>query len=1077
MFSHFFIRRPIFASVLSILIVLAGVVALRNLPVAQYPEISPPQVTITAIYPGATAEALQQTVAAPIEEQINGVEGMQFIDSIATSSGLVTTTVSFEVGTDIDLAANNVANRVRLAEPRLPEEVRRNGVTVQKRSSNFIQIVVLTSPDGRYDSVFLSNYTALNVLEPLKRVPGVGDVIIFGARDYAMRIWLRPDLMAEYGLTVNDVAAAVREQNAQYAVGKIGQEPVARDVQLTFTVTAEDRLRTPEQFAAIVLRADPTGRVLKLGDVARIELGARGYDSEARLDGHPGIFLGVFLQPGANALATADGVEARMRELSQAFPSGVEFQLPFDTTRFVQVSIEEVLKTLGEAMLLVFLVVYLFLQSFRATLIPMIAVPVSLVGTFAGMYALGFSVNTLTLFGLVLAIGIVVDDAIVVLENTERIMASEGKTARQAAFESMTQVTGPVVAIVLVLCSVFVPVAFLGGLAGQLYRQFAITIAISVSISGLVALTLSPALCALVLRDRREPERGFFAWFNHAFARGTNRFVLAVRWLLGRPALGAGLFLLVILAAIGLFRVVPGGLVPPEDQGFFIAATILPDGASLSRTHDVGVRVENLLLADPAIEHVATINGFDFVGGGSKSSVGTMFVVLKRWNERKRGDLSLDATLGRFYGGVAGIQEALIFGFNPPPIQGLGSTGGFEVYVQSKGEADTARLAQVAYGFMGKLNQDPRFLGVRTLFRAESPQVAVRLDREKAKSLGVGVDAVFSTLQAAFGTLYVNDFDKSGRVFRVQLQADAPFRSRPEDLAKFFVRSSSGAMVPLASLLRLEYGGGAETLERFNLYPSVKLIGAPAPGRSSAEAIAAVEELAARELPADFGIAWTGTALEEKKTGGTSAQVLLFGMVFVFLILSAQYERWSLPIAVLLSVPFAFGGALAAVWLRGMPNDVYFQIGLVTLIGLSAKNAILIVEFASQQREKGMSVVEAAAEAARLRFRPILMTSFAFILGVLPLAISSGAGASARRSMGTGVLGGMLVATVMAVVFVPLFFRWVSRDGRGRRGGDDPPGGGRRREPLAAALEDTAVAPPPPSAATLAPIARTGRGE
>jgi|CXWL01.1.fsa_nt_gi HAE1 family hydrophobic/amphiphilic exporter-1/multidrug efflux pump len=1034
MFSHFFIRRPIFATVLSIVIVIAGLAAIRNLPVAQYPEIAPPGVTVTAIYPGATAEALQKTVAAPIEEQINGVEGMDAVSSISTSSGLVTTTVTFEVGTDIDLAANNVANRVRLAEPRLPEEVRRNGVTVQKVSNAFIQIITLTSPTKRYDTVYLSNYASINILEPLKRVNGVGNVQIFGSRDYSMRIWLRPDRLAQFGLTSTDVAQAVREQNAQFAVGKIGGEPAPQGLELTYTVTAEDRLKTPEQFAAIVLRADPTGEILRLGDVARVEIGARDYAGEARLDGQQAIFLGVFLQPGANALSTAEGVISELEGLAERFPAGIEYQLPFDTTRFVQVSIEEVVKTLAEAMLLVLLVVYLFLQSFRATLIPMVAVPVSLIGTFAGMYALGFSINTLTLFGLVLAIGIVVDDAIVVLENTERIMRTEGKSAREAAFKSMTEVTGPVVAIVLVLCSVFVPVAFLGGLAGQLYRQFAITVAMSVAISGLVALTLSPALCALLLRPHREP-RGFFRFFNRSFESGTSAFVATVRRLLLQPVIAFLLFAGVIAGTFFLFQRVPGSLVPSEDQGFFIAAALLPDGATLSRTREVSARIEQMLLADPAIEHVATINGLDFVGGGSNSAVSTMFVMLKRWEHRKTPELSIEATIGRFFGMTFGIREALVFGFNPPPIQGLGSTGGFEVYVQNRGDADTPRLAQVTSDFMAKLNQDPRLLGVRTLFRANSPQLSVRVDREKAKTLGVAIDDVYATLQAAFSTLYVNDFDRAGRVFRVQLQAEGEFRSKPEDLTKLFVRSSTGSMVELGSLLEVDYAVGAETLERFNLYPSIKVLGAPAPGKSSAEAIAAVEEMAARELPADFAIDWTGSALEEKKSGGSSAQVLLFGLVLVFLILAAQYEKWSLPVAVLLGVPFAFLGALVAVWARGMPNDVYFQIGLVTLIGLSAKNAILIVEFAVQERARGKSVVEAALSAARLRFRPIVMTSLAFILGVLPLAISTGAGAAARRSMGTGVFGGMLAATMLATAFVPLFFRWVS--GRDDGGGGE----------------------------------------
>ena len=1024
MFSHFFIRRPIFASVLSIVIVLAGVVAIRNLPIAQYPEISPPQVTVTAFFPGATGEALQRTVAAPIEEQINGVEGMLYLTSVATG-GLTTTTVTFEIGTDIDLAANNVANRVRLAEPLLPEEVRRNGVTVQKQNQNFIQIVTLTSPDGTQSGVTLSNYATLNMVEPLKRVSGVGTVFVFGARDYSMRVWLDPERLARVDLTVEDVARALREQNAQFAVGKIGGEPAPPDLQLTYTVNAEDRLRTAEEFAAVVLRSEEDGRQLRLGDVARIELGARDYASEARLDGKPAVFLAVFLQPGANALATADGVNEQLEELAADFPPGMHVQVPFDTTRFVEVSIEEVLFTLSAALVLVFLVVYLFLQSFRATIIPMIAVPVSLVGTFAGMYALGFSINTLTLFGLVLAIGIVVDDAIVVLENTERLMATEKLSARDAAFRSMREVTGPVVAIVLVLCSVFVPVAFLGGLAGQLYRQFAITIAISVVISGLVALTLTPALCAIVLREPHEA-RGFFGAFNRWFARSTERYLGLVGFLLRRPVLGLVLFLALLASVFGLYRLVPGSLVPAEDQGYFIAASLLPDGATLARTRAYAAGLEQGLLADPAVQHVATVNGFDFVGGGSNSAVSTMFVILKLWGERKTAELSLEATIGRFFGATMGLKEALSFGFNPPPIQGLGVTGGFEGYVQARAGATTARLAEVTQQLLGELNKDPRLLGVRTLFRADSPQVRVRLDRAKAMALGVPVDRVFSTLQAAFGSLYVNDFDRAGRVYRVQVQAEPEFRARPEDLGRLWVRSDAGAMVPLGTLIDLGFEAGAETVERFNLYPSIKILGAPGRGRSSAEAIGAVEEVAARVLPDGFGVAWTGSAFQEKKAGGTSTNVLLFGMVFVFLILAAQYEKWSLPFAVLLAVPFALFGALVAVWARGMANDIYFQIGLVTLIGLAAKNAILIVEFASQRREAGASVVEAATSAARLRFRPIVMTSLAFILGVLPLAVSTGAGAAARRSMGTGVLGGMLAATLIAVAFVPLFFRWVS---------------------------------------------------
>jgi hydrophobe/amphiphile efflux-1 (HAE1) family protein len=1046
MISHFFIRRPIFATVISILITLAGLVAIFNLPVSQYPEIAPPQVVVTAVSPGADAQSLQLTVAAPIEEQINGVEDMLYMSSVSSSNGLMTLTVTFATGTNVDQAATNVANRVRLAEPRLPEEVRRNGVTVQKRSSNFLQILSVNSPDGRYDSVFLSNYTTINVLDAIKRVPGVGDAIIFGARDYSMRVWLRPDVMAHFGVTTSDVAAAIREQNAQFAVGKVGQEPTAGPVELTYTVTGENRLVDADAFQNIVVRANPDGSELKLRDVARIELGARDYDTGSRVNGLPTVNIGIFLQPGANALKTAKSVETTMEDLARRFPEGVQYAIPFDSTRFVEVSIEEVVKTLTEAAILVFIVVFLFLQTFRATLIPMLAVPVSLVGTFFGMYVLGFSINTLTLFGLVLAIGIVVDDAIVVLENVERIMRTQNKKPREAAFQAMTEVTGPVIAIVLVLVAVFLPVGFVGGLAGELYRQFAATIAVAVLLSGIVALTLTPALCALILREHEEDRHGkWLGAFNRWFERTTGRYGRGVEGLLRRPALAVGMFALLVVAIFGLVKVVPSGLVPNEDQGYFIGAALLPDGASLHRTIEVTERVEKLLLSDSAVERVVALPGFDFVGGGAKSNVATYFVILKHWNERKAASAKLDAVLGKFMGGASQIKEAVIFGFNPPSIQGLGSTGGFEFYVQNRGEGDVAHLAQVTNAFMAKANQTKGILGVRTLFRPDVPQLHVTLDRQKAKTLGVRVDDVFASLQSTFGTLYVNDFNRSGRTFRVQLQSEPEFRMTPKDLEKVYVRSQGGEMVPLSALLDVSFISGPEVIERFNGFPSVKLLGAAAPGFSSGQAIAAMEKLADQDLPADFGYAWSGTAYQEKVTGGSATQVFGFGLVAVFLILAAQYERWSLPIAVLLAVPFAVFGAFLAVWLRGQANDVFFQIGLVTLIGLAAKNAILIVEFAAQRHAEGMPLKEAAAEGARLRLRPIVMTSLAFVLGVLPLAISSGAGAASRHSIGTGVLGGMLGATFIAIFFIPVFYYLVGRASE------------RKRLAAAAAGEDTAV--------------------
>jgi len=1035
MISHLFIRRPILATVISLLILLIGAAAIFNLPIAQYPEIAPPQVTVNAFYPGASAETLQVTVAAPIEEQINGVEGMLYLASTSSSNGSVSISVTFETGTDVDQAATNVSNRVRLAEPRLPEEVRRNGVTVQKQSSNFLQIISMTSPEGRLDPLFISNYTTLNILEEIKRVPGVGSALLFGAKDFSMRIWLKPDRLALFGLTPGDVATAIREQNSQFAVGRIGQEPTPGPLELAFTVTAPARYTEARQFENIVLRSGSGGQQVRLADVARVELGARDYDTVSRVNGTPSINMAIFLQPGANALATADGVQAAMEEASRRFPEGLAYTTPYDSTRFVRVSIEEVIKTLLEAMALVFLVVWVFLGSFRATLIPLLAVPVSLIGAFAGMYALGFSINTLTLFGLVLAIGIVVDDAIVVLENVERIQRAEKISPREAAFKAMTEVTGPVIAIVLVLVAVFLPVAFFGGLAGELYRQFAITIAISVFLSGVVALTLTPALCAILLRPEHIAPHGLLGKFDAWFQRRTDGFGTKVDYLIRHKALVLGLFVLALVAVFGLLKVVPGGLVPSEDQGYFIAAALLPDGATLSRTEKVAEQVEAAVLADPAVDKIVSIVGFDFVGGGSKSNASTFFVILKPWSERKA---KLDEVLGGFYGRTGAIKEAVVFGFNPPPIQGLGATGGFEFYVQNRGEGDTHRMAEVAFDLMGKANQLPELAGVRTLFRPDVPQLEVELDRERAKASGISVDQVYAALQSTFGTLYVNDFTRSGRAFRVQLQAEAVDRQSPDDLGRVFVRAADGRMMPLSALVTVKPTVGPEVLERFNGFPAVKLLGAAKPGRSSGEAIAAMEKLANAELPQDFGYAWTGSAFQEKKTGGSSGVVFLFSILVVFLILAGQYESWKLPIAVVLSVPIAVLGALVAVWLRGAlfgaaANDIYFQIGLVTLIGLASKNAILMVEFATQRRAAGASIEAAAQEAARLRFRPIVMTSLAFVLGVLPLVVSTGAGAASRHSIGTGVFGGMIAATFIAIFFIPVFYVVITRLGAGRR--------------------------------------------
>ncbi len=1018
--SRFFINRPIFASVISIIIVIAGLMAARALPIAQYPEITPPTVVITASYPGASAETLAKTVAAPIEEQLSGVENLLYFNSTASSNGSLTITASFEVGTNVDMATVNVNNRVKIAEPRLPDVVRQFGVTVQKRSNDILMVTTLTSPDASRTPLFLSNYALVNVLDDLKRIPGVGDAQIFGALDYSIRLWLKPDRMAQLGVTATDVANAIAGQNRQNAAGKIGQEPAPAGQQLVYTVTAKGRLSSPEEFGNIVVRAAGPGGVLRVKDVARVELGAQNYDASTTLLGKPVVGVGIFLQSGANALEVAAKVRTRMDELKQKFPTGVDYVVPFDTTKFVQASIEEVVRTLGEAILLVAVVVFVFLQNWRATLIPLIAVPVSLIGTFAGLWMFGFSINTLTLFAMVLAIGIVVDDAIVVLENVERLMWEEKMQPREAAIEAMREVSGAVVAIVLVLCAVFVPVAFLGGIAGKLYQQFAVTVAISVTLSGVVALTLTPALCALLLQTKHE-EPAIFRPFNRLFDAFTRSYTGMVNKTLHHRIIGAVACIIIVGGSIFMFRGVPGGFVPAEDQGYLISALMLPDGASLQRTRVTGESFQQKLKQDDSVDKVFVIAGNDIIGGGMKPNAGTVFIPLKDWSERSTG---ADELAKKFTGLGMTLPDGLGIVFNPPAIRGLGAAGGFEAYVQARGDADPQKLAGVMQQFMDALKKRTELTGINTFFRPTSPQLYVEVDEAKALSMDIPVSDVYQTLQATMGSLYVNDFNLNGRTYRVQLQADGAYRAQPDDLGKVYVRTAAGAMVPVGTLIKVKQIVGAEQLERFNGFLSAKVMGNSIPKVSTGDAIKIVEEVARETLPAGYELAWTGQAFQEKRTGTTSAIAFGFGIIMVFLILAAQYEKWSLPLAVIMSVPFALFGALAAVMIRGMPNDIYFQIGLVVLIGLAAKNAILIVEFAAQKRAEGMHVLEAALEGARLRFRPIVMTSLAFILGVFPLVISTGAGAAARKSMGTGVFGGMLAATFIATIFIPMFFSW-----------------------------------------------------
>ncbi|HXU41922.1 MAG TPA: multidrug efflux RND transporter permease subunit [Burkholderiales bacterium] len=1023
--SNFFIHRPVFAGVIAIIIVIAGLVSAKLLAVAQYPEIAPPTVLITTSYPGASAETLSRTVAAPIEEQLSGVEKLSFFSSTSSSTGTLQITATFEPGTNVDQSVFNVNNRVQIALPRLPDEVRRNGVIVQKRSFDILLVVSMISPGNQRDTLYLSNFASINIVDELKRLPGIADVTIFGARDYSMRVWINPEKMARLGVTTSEVAAALRAQNAQYAAGRIGTEPAPPGQSYVYTVTATGRLIEPEEFGEIVVRAQGSSGILRLKDIARIELGALNYDTSNTLDGQPTIGMAAYLQPGANALEVASLVKEKMTELRAGFPAGVDYAIPFDTTRFVDASIKEVNTTIFEAALLVLAVVFIFLQTWRATLIPMIAVPVSLIGAFAGLWAVGFTINTLTLFALVLAIGIVVDDAIVVLENVERLMRENDMPPFEAALEAMREVSGAVVAIVLVLCAVFVPVAFLGGIAGALYRQFAVTLTFAVVISGFIALTLTPALCAILMKKGHHESR-IFRPFNIGFAWITRRFLDAVQLLLRRPALSLLAFVGVLCLGAFLFLRIPSSFVPTEDQGYIFGNVQLPDGATLERTREVAAQLGKIVQGEPGVQNTMVINGFDLLGGGNKTNASTMFIPLKHWDQRKNAPAI--AVAGDIARKGASLRDGMVIAFNPAAIRGLGTSGGFEMYLQARTNPDPQRLFEVTQGFLAALREHPQLTGVNSFFRPTVPQLKVEVDREKTISLGVPVQDVFDALQSTMAALYVNDFNKFGRTYRVQMQADAQFRAQPDDLGAVYVRSTqTREMIPLKSLIRVTNTVGPEQLERFNGFVAARVLGSGRPGVSSGEAIRAAEDVAAKALPEGYAIAWAGQAFQEKRTGRQSAIAFGLAIVMVFLILAALYERWLLPFAVVMSVPFAVLGALAFVAARSLENDIYFQIGLVVLIGLAAKNAILIVEFAQQGFLAGKSATEAALNAARLRFRPIVMTSLAFVLGVMPLMLATGAGAGARRSMGTGVVGGMLAATFVATIFIPLFFVIVSR--------------------------------------------------
>ncbi|MGH9327202.1 MAG: efflux RND transporter permease subunit [Terriglobia bacterium] len=1025
MFVNFFIDRPIFAAVISILIFVAGLLAVLSLPIAQYPKIALPVVQVTATYPGADAQTVEETVATPIEEQVNGAEGMVYMQSISSNSGQMVLNVTFNLDRNPDLAAVDVQNRVSLAEPDLPNEVTRLGISIKKQSVNFVTLVTLSSPGGTYDATFLSNYATIHVVDALSRLPGVGSVIMFGQRNYGMRVWLNPDKMAEMGITATDVANAIREQNVQAPAGQVGGPPAPPGQQFQYTVRVKGRLTSVPEFGNIIVRANPDGSLVHIRDIAHVELAAEDYSSFSRLDGRGTVVLAVMQLPGANALNVATEVHSEMKTLAASFPTGVAYQVPLDTTRFVKASINEVIFTLALTFGLVFLVVYVFLQSFRATLIPALTVPVSLVGAFAIFTLLGFSINTLTLFGLVLAIGLVVDDAIVVVEACQVHIDEHGLEPREAAKRAMSEVSGPVIAIALVLTSVFVPVAFIGGVTGQLYKQFALTLAATVLLSALQALTLSPALCALLLKPSHTP-RGplgwFFRGFNWTFGHVSRGYVDSVKLLVRRKAIVIVGLILVCGGIYFLLRTLPSGFVPSEDQGYFFTNVELPDGASLDRTSAVVKQVEGILKNTPGVQDVVAVGGFSFVSSTYDSNDATLFVMLKPWDERKSPSLSIDSIIHKTQGRFFGIPQAMILNFAPPPIQGLGTTGGFQFELEDRRGESIADLAKVADQLMAATRKEPAIAAVFTGFRPDVPQIRLAVDRAKVRTLGVPLGDVFDSLNTYLGGLYVNDFNLFGRTYHVMLQAAAPFRSEPQQIGNYYVRGNGGRMIPLSTLTSTQIINGPDAITRYNLFRSVEIDGAPAPGYSSGQAITDMQDAARKVLPAGYGYEWTGMSYQEIKTHGQVVSILLLAVLFVFLFLAALYESWLVPIAVILAVPLGILGALGGIWMRGLDNNVYVQIGLVVLVGLAAKNAILIVEFAKTRYEHGLKLFDAAVEGSRVRFRPILMTSFAFIFGVLPLAIATGAGSNARHSLGTSVVAGMIAATILAVLFVPTYY-------------------------------------------------------
>ena len=1029
MFSEFFIKRPIFATVLSAIIIIAGIISIKGLPIEEYPEVIPPQVSVMATYTGANAETISKTVAAPLEQQINGVENMMYMSSTSSSDGSLTLDIYFKIGTNIDDATINVNNRVQMALSSLPTEVQTQGVTVTKQSSNLLLMISLLSPKNTYDELYMANYATVNIVDKLKRVTGVGNITLFSDKEYSMRIWLKPDQLVKYNLTPTDVLNAISEQNSQFAIGRLNETPSNNSQAYTYTITTQGRLDKISDFEDIILKSNTDGSSLKLKNVAKIELGSNSYSGNTTQNSQEVVPIGINLQSGANAVQTAKLIKEEMKEISLSFPNDITYNIPYDTTSFIQISINEVIKTFIEALLLVIIIVYLFLQNIRATIIPIIAIPISIIGTFAGMYLLGYSINLLTLFGLVLAVGIVVDDAIIVIENVERHM-SEGMSPREASFKAMKEVSGAIVAIVLVLSSVFIPVAFMGGLTGEMYRQFAITIVISIVISGFVALTLTPSLCASLLKDdHKKPTFFFFIWFNNFFEKATSSYTYLVKKTIRFSLISILLFGGLIFISYDMFKSMKTGLVPNEDQGTIFIFSFNPGGASISRTDDFTTELNSIILKDSNVKDIITLAGYDLTSSSQRTHAAATIIKLKPWDDRPNADQHADAILKKLSGQVLGTSDGFSFGVLPPPIMGMSIAGGFEMYIQDRTGGNIQELEKIVNQIIAKAKDRPELMGVRSSLAANIPQYKIDVNVPKAKAKGVAVNDIYNTLNATFGSFYVNDFSLYGRTYKVNLQAESEYRKSADDLKFVFVKGNNNELLPISSFVNIKKVVGADLIERFNLFQAAKVSGQPSLGYSSGDALKAIEEVSNEILPAGYTISWVGTAYQEKQISSSSSTAFIFGLVLLFLILAALYGKWLLPISVVLAVPFAMFGAILATLLRGLENDIYFQIGLLVLAGLAAKNAILIVEFALQKQKEGFGLMDAAFEAAKIRLRPIIMTSLAFTLGTVPLAISNGAGAASRHAIGTGVIGGMLAATFIAIIFIPLFYVLVSKIG------------------------------------------------